>query len=137
MLRTGFVELIAFVVLSCSMAGYGQEPARQLAQPTPEQVAWQDMEIGMFIHFGSRTWTGSDKVPVELEKVNPSELDTDQWVAAAEAMGAKYIVLWPSTRRDSACGRRTQRNLVSRAHPGETGEAMCSPIWLNPAANVA
>jgi len=92
MLRTGFVELIAFVVLSCSMAGYGQEPARQLAQPTPEQVAWQDMEIGMFIHFGSRTWTGSDKVPVELEKVNPSELDTDQWVAAAEAMGAKYIV---------------------------------------------
>ena len=87
-----FVQLIAFVVLSYSMAAGGQKPVSKLAKPTPEQVAWQDMDVGMFIHFGSRTWTGSDKVPVQLDKMNPSKLNTDQWVAAAEAMGAKYIV---------------------------------------------
>ena len=28
----------------------------QLAKPTPQQAAWQDLEIGMFIHFGLWTW---------------------------------------------------------------------------------
>jgi alpha-L-fucosidase len=90
--NVSFVQLIAFVVLSYSMAAGGQKPVSKPATPTPEQVAWQNMEVGMFIHFGSRTWTGSDKVALSLDKMNPSKLNTDQWVAAAEAMGAKYIV---------------------------------------------
>jgi alpha-L-fucosidase len=94
MLRIGFVRLIVFVVLSYSIAGYGQEPVSKLAKPTTEQVAWQDMEVGMFICYGSRTWTGTgdDKVRLSLEDVNPSEFDTDQWVSAVEAAGAKYII---------------------------------------------
>lgn len=65
-----------------------------LALPTPEQVAWHDCEIGMFIHFGPATWQDSeyDTLATPLEQINPARLDTDQWVAAAEAMGARYIV---------------------------------------------
>ena len=65
-----------------------------LAKPTPEQAAWQDCEVGMFIHFSPNTWTDKegDDLSLPLEKFNPAKLDTDQWVAAAEAMGAKYIV---------------------------------------------
>jgi len=65
-----------------------------LAKPTPEQAAWQDMELGMFIHFAPNTWQdleGDDR-STPLEKINPAALDTDQWVSVAESMGAKYIV---------------------------------------------
>ncbi len=68
--------------------------AEKLAKPTPEQVAWHDCEIGMFIHFAPNTWLNKqgDDLSLPLEKFNPSKLDTDQWAAAAEAMGAGYIV---------------------------------------------
>ena len=66
----------------------------ELARPSPEQAVWQDCEIGMFIHFAPNTWTDreGDDLTLPLEKMNPSELDTEQWVAAAEALGAQYIV---------------------------------------------
>jgi len=64
------------------------------ASPTPEQVAWQDCEIGMFIHFAPNTWQNQeyDDRKTPLDQITPEQLDTDQWVATAEAMGAKYIV---------------------------------------------
>jgi len=67
---------------------------KQLARPTPEQAAWHDCEIGMFIHFAPNTWTDReyDDLSLPLEKMNPAKLDTDQWAAAAEALGAKYVV---------------------------------------------
>ncbi len=70
------------------------EIAGRLARPTPQQVTWQDCEIGMFIHFAPNTWTDreGDDLSLPLSKFNPARLDTDQWVTAAEAMGARYIV---------------------------------------------
>ena len=64
------------------------------ARPTPQQVAWQDGELGMFIHFAPNTYTDLeyDDLSLPLEKFNPEKLDTEQWVAAAEALGARYIV---------------------------------------------
>lgn len=65
-----------------------------LARPTPEQVAWQDLEIGMFIHFAPNTWQDNeyDDLSTPLEKINPTRLDTDEWVRVAESLGAKYII---------------------------------------------
>lgn len=64
------------------------------AQPTPEQAAWHDTEIGMFIHFAPNTWQDReyDDLSTPLSAINPGNLDTDQWVSAAEALGAKYVV---------------------------------------------
>jgi len=58
---------------------------KQLARPTPEQAAWHNCEIGMFIHFAPNTWTDRkyDDLSLPLEKMNPAKLDTDQWAAAA------------------------------------------------------
>jgi len=69
-------------------------PAPKLARPTPEQVAWQDMEIGMFIHFAPNTWQDEeyDNRSIPPAKIHPTKLDTDQWVRVAEQMGAKYII---------------------------------------------
>ena len=69
-------------------------PASSLPRPTPQQVAWHDLELGMFIHIGPQTWqdSESDRMNIEPSAMNPAKLDTDQWVRTAEAMGAKYIV---------------------------------------------
>ena len=77
--------------------GFGKasgEDAARRARPTPEQVVWQDMELGMFIHFAPNTWQDKegDERTTPLEKINPEKLDTDQWVSVAESMGAKYII---------------------------------------------
>jgi len=67
------------------------------ATPTPEQLAWQDLELGMFFHFdiityapewNFRTWTNHP----DPSLYNPTRLDTDQWMAAAKALGARYAV---------------------------------------------
>jgi len=66
-----------------------------MAKPTPEQAVWHDCEIGMFIHFAPNTWLDrqDDNLSLPLDKFNPEKLDTDQWVDAAEAMCAKYIIM--------------------------------------------
>lgn len=64
------------------------------ALPTPAQIAWHDMEVGMFVHLAPNTWQDQeyDDRSTRLTEINPSELDTDQWASVALAMGAKYLV---------------------------------------------
>jgi alpha-L-fucosidase len=63
-----------------------------LPRPTPQQLAWQDFEVGMFIHFGMATFSGSIWATPKPDTYNPTRLDTDQWMEAAKAFGAKYAV---------------------------------------------
>lgn len=67
---------------------------RTLAHPSPEQKAWQNLEMGMFLHFGPRTWQNGAMAaqPTPLSAMNPHLLDTDQWAQTALDLGAKYIV---------------------------------------------
>ena len=68
--------------------------AGALALPSAAQAAWQDLEIGMFVHFGPNTWEDREDGArtIRLSAINPA-IDTDQWVAVAESFGARYIVL--------------------------------------------
>jgi alpha-L-fucosidase len=65
-----------------------------LGRPTPQQAAWQDLEVGMFLHFGPQTWQDSevDLMTTEPSAMNPEKLDTDQWVRVTESMGARILV---------------------------------------------
>ncbi len=86
----------------------------KVAAPTPSvtQVAWQDLELGMFIHIAPQTWQNSewDSGTTPLSDINPAQLDTDQWASVAKSMGAKYIVFvakheggfcwWPTATTD-------------------------------------
>ncbi len=78
----------------CVCAAGLLQGAAEPARPTTDQAAWQDMELGMFIHIAPNTWQDAegDQRNTPLEKINPSALDTEQWVQVAESMGAKYIV---------------------------------------------
>ena len=72
----------------------GRTHAYAPARPTAEQRAWQDLGMGMFVHFAPNTWQDleSDDLSTPLSKINPAKLDTDQWVATAQSAGARYIV---------------------------------------------
>ena len=91
----GYVGQSAPGAAGPSASGHSQAPQPpQLALPTPEQAAWHDLELGMFIHFAPNTWQDReyDDLSTPVAKINPDQLDTDQWVGVAEAMGAKYII---------------------------------------------
>jgi alpha-L-fucosidase len=68
-----------------------------LAKPDARQLAWQDAEVGMFIHFDicvykpDWDWRSWANMP-QPDDYRPVKLDTDQWLEAAKAMGATYAV---------------------------------------------
>jgi alpha-L-fucosidase len=64
------------------------------ALPFADQIAWQNLEMGMFVHFAPNTWqdTESDNLTTPLSEINPIKLDTGQWAQTAIGLGAKYIV---------------------------------------------
>jgi alpha-L-fucosidase len=70
--------------------------------PTEPQAKWQDLELGMFIHFDIEVFDkdyqitherGFARKPmgaIEPAEFNPEHLDTDQWLDVATRLGAKY-----------------------------------------------
>lgn len=63
--------------------------------PTPEQMAWQELEMTAFIHFGINTFVGREwgDGTEPPEKFNPSALDAHQWVKALKDGGMKMVIL--------------------------------------------
>ena len=72
------------------LGGAGPSP---LALPTADQLRWQDLELGMFVHFAPNTWQDReyDDHSTPLSAIDP-DIDTDQWVSVAEDLGARYVV---------------------------------------------
>jgi alpha-L-fucosidase len=62
--------------------------------PTRDQLRWQDLELGMFIHFAPNTWQDReyDVHTTPLAAIDP-DIDTDQWVSVAHGLGARYVVM--------------------------------------------
>ncbi len=66
----------------------------QPGRPTPEQIAWHEMELEMFLCLDPCTWQGReyDDHSTPPDQINPAQLDTEQWCEAAESFGAKQIL---------------------------------------------
>ncbi len=88
--RRRLLQLAAAVPLASRITHAGPP----LARPSPEQVAWQNMELSMFVHFGPATWQNReyDDLSTPLDQINPSKLDTEQWAGVAQSLGAKQII---------------------------------------------
>jgi alpha-L-fucosidase len=63
------------------------------AVPSADLLAWQDLEIGMFVHFAPNTWQDKegDDLSTPLSAIDP-EIDTDNWAECAVNLGARYVV---------------------------------------------
>ncbi len=103
--------LLAFSVSLLNAASLRAQNFTEI-KPSPQQVEWQDLEFGVLIHYGpnsfmDREWGDGTADP---KVFNPTELDTEQWMRAIKAAGAKYVVLvakhhdgfclWPSEQTD-------------------------------------
>jgi alpha-L-fucosidase len=69
--------------------------AADLARPTPEQLAWQRLGMGMFCHFGINTFHGLEWSDGSLPAANfaPARPDPRQWARIARECGFGYLVL--------------------------------------------
>src|SRR5437588_7558022 len=89
--RTAILSLSVIIFLST----ISRSQSFSDLKPTPAQLAWQDLEIGVILHFSTNTFLnrewGDGTAPAST--FNPAHVDTDQWMQAAKAGGAKYAVL--------------------------------------------
>jgi len=86
---------IPLIILSVLAVMSAPPPEPLPPVPTPAQLAWQEMEYGMFCHFGINTfhneeWTDGTKDP---RTFNPTDFNARQWVEVAKEVGMKYLVV--------------------------------------------
>lgn len=81
-----------------------QAPEYEWPTPTEVQLGWQEAEFGVVFHYDLHTCADGRYVqsknritPFEsTDHFTPDELDTDQWVRAAKAAGARFAILTAS-----------------------------------------
>jgi alpha-L-fucosidase len=90
--------------------------------PTPQQLAWQAMELTCFAHFGMNTFADREwgQGTEDPKRFNPTAFDADQWVAACKKGGMKLLILtckhhdgfclWPSKYSEHCVKNSPWRN---------------------------
>jgi alpha-L-fucosidase len=103
--------LAAFLLLVFAIGVATAQDAIDI-KPSPQQVAWQDLEFGVIIHFGTNTFLDREwgDGTADPKIFNPTAFDPEQWMRAIQAAGARYVVLvakhhdgfclWPSAQTD-------------------------------------
>jgi len=88
------VPLAPLVFAATALAVVPPVAERPLARPSPGQVEWQRRELAMFVHFGPATWENvqHSDLSAPLSAIDPSQLDSEQWVDVAVSMGAGLII---------------------------------------------
>jgi alpha-L-fucosidase len=142
--------MIAVVVLAFALNRIPVTNAQNFMEvkPSPQQVAWQDLEFGVILHFGTNTFldrewgdgTASPKV------FAPMQFDPEQWMRAIKAAGAKYVVLvakhhdgfclWPTSQTDysvkSSDWENGKGDVVRRVSEAARKNGLAFGVYLSP-----
>jgi len=118
-----FISYLSISILAISFCLAQQN---KLKAPSRPQLEWANAEIGVLIHFDlvvfepSYDFRSDWNYHPSLSIFDPKELDTDQWIRAAKAAGAKYAVLvakhctgfslWPTKAHEYSVKNTPWRN---------------------------
>jgi alpha-L-fucosidase len=117
-------------------------------KPAPQQVAWQDLEIGVLFHFGPNSFLNQEwgDGTADPKAFNPASLDAEQWIRAAQSAGATYVVmvakhhdgfcLWPSRQTaysvKSSPWRNGKGDLVREVEAAARKHGLRFGVYLSP-----
>jgi alpha-L-fucosidase len=138
--------LVICTVVSLAASGWSQNFSE--VKPTPQQTAWQDMEIGVLIHFGTNTFLDREwgDGTADPKLFDPSDANPEQWMQAAKEAGAKYAILvakhhdgfclWPSEQTSysvkSSPWRNGKGDLVREAADAARKYGLKFGLYLSP-----
>src|SRR6476469_3113094 len=111
------------LVVAIALTSTAQDSVGDL-RTAPYQVAWQDLEFGVILHFSTNTflareWGDGTASPSVF---NPTQFDADQWMKAIHDSGAKYVVL-VAKHHDGFCLWPTgQTNYSVKSSPWKDGK---------------
>jgi len=117
-------------------------------KPNPQQVAWQDLEMGAIIHFGPNTFMDREwgDGTAEPSVFNPANVDPEQWMRAAKSAGIRYVVfvakhhdgfcLWPTAKSQysikSSPWKQGQGDLVHDVAAAASKYGLKFGVYLSP-----
>ena len=111
------------LVVATALTATAQDSVGDI-RPAPYQVAWQDLEFGVILHFSTNTfldreWGDGTASPSVF---NPTQFDADQWMKAIHDSGARYVVL-VAKHHDGFCLWPTgQTNYSVKSSPWKDGK---------------
>ncbi len=117
-------------------------------KPSPQQLEWQDLEMGAIIHFGPNTFLDREwgDGTADPKVFNPTQFDPEQWMRALRSAGIKYVVfvakhhdgfcLWPTAQTDysikSSPWENGQGDMVRRVEQAARKYDLKFGVYLSP-----
>ena len=117
-------------------------------KPSPQQVEWQDLEMGAIIHFGPNTFLDQEwgDGTADAKLFNPTQFDPEQWMQALRSAGFKYVIfvakhhdgfcLWPTAQTDysvkSSPWENGRGDVVKRVEEAARKYGLRFGVYLSP-----
>jgi alpha-L-fucosidase len=143
--RLQILEYLLFVLITL-VPGLGQNAVD--LKPSPQQVEWQDLEMGVIIHFGPNTFMDREwgDGTADPKVFNPTQFDPEQWMQAFQAAGIRYVIfvakhhdgfcLWPTAQTDysvkSSPFENGKGDVVGRVEQAARKYGMKFGVYLSP-----
>jgi len=122
-MKNSTLFLFCFLLINACVS---KEDETRIVTPSSTQLAWAEAEIGLMITldmnmYEPETFRYEDASTLpSLSLFNPTQLNTDRWIEAAVALGARYAVLiakhgtgftlWPTKVNDYHVGKTPWRD---------------------------